>query len=80
MDDTIARLEKLAEDTNLRITAQERELASLKQDVAIIRSNYVTKEDLYRAIEAQTGRLVTFVCGFGTVLVTATWFIFAHTR
>jgi hypothetical protein len=80
MDDRISKLEKLAEDTNLRLTSLEREVVSLKQDVAIIRSNYATKGDLYKAINGQTWRLVTFVCGFGTALVTATWFIFAHTR
>lgn len=80
MDDRISRLEKLAEDTNLRLTSLEREVATLKEDVAIIRSNYVTKGDLYKAINAQTWRLVTFVCGFGTALVVATYFIFTHTR
>lgn len=73
MDDTMARLEKLAEENSARLTVLER-------DVAVIRSNYATKEDVQRAIAAQTWRLVTFVCGFGTALVTATYFIFAHTR
>lgn len=68
MDDRISRLEKLAEDSNARLTALER-------DVAVIRSNYVTKADLHQEITAQTWRLVTFVCGFGTALVAATYFI-----
>lgn len=51
------------------------ELVSVKTDVAIIKSNYATKEDLHREIGAQTWRLVTFVCAFGTVLVSATYFV-----
>jgi hypothetical protein len=63
----------LAEETSARLTA-------LGQDVAVIRSNYATREDLYQAINAQTWRLVTFVCGFGTALVAATYFIATHAR
>lgn len=51
------------------------ELDTVKADVAIIKSNYVTRADLHRELAAQTWRLVTFVCGFGTVLVTATYFV-----
>jgi hypothetical protein len=75
MNDRLSRLEKLAEENSVRLTTLER-------DVAIIRSNYVTKEDLYKAlytaINGQTWRLVTFVCGFGTALVAATYFIATH--
>ena len=69
----MARLEKLAEENSARLTVLER-------DVAVIRANYATKEDLHREIAALTWRLVTFMCGFGVTLVTATYFIFAHTR
>jgi hypothetical protein len=31
--------------------------------------------NLYRVVNAQTWKLVTFVCGFGTALVAATFFI-----
>jgi hypothetical protein len=65
----------------------EARLAALERDVAIIRSNYATKEDLHREMEGlhkeintQTWRLVTFVCGFGTALVAATYFIVTHAR
>jgi hypothetical protein len=58
----------------------EARLTALERDVAIIRANYVTKEDLQKVINAQTWRLVTFVCGFGTALVAATYFIVTHTR
>jgi hypothetical protein len=73
MDERLSRLEALAEETSARLTA-------LGQDVAVIRSNYATREDLYQAINAQTWRLVTFVCGFGTALVAATYFIATHAR
>jgi hypothetical protein len=58
----------------------EARLTALERDVAIIRSNYVTKEDLHKEINAQTWRLITFVCGFGTALVAATYFIATHAR
>jgi hypothetical protein len=73
MDERLSRLETLAEENSARLTA-------LEQDVAVIRSNYATKDDLYQAINAQTWRLVTFVCGFGTALVAATYFITTHAR
>jgi hypothetical protein len=73
MDERLSRLETLAEENSARLTA-------LEQDVAVIRSNYATKDDLYQAINAQTWRLVTFVCGFGTALVAATYFIATHAR
>lgn len=44
-----------------------------------------TKEDLarleigfHKEINAQTWKLVTFVCGFGTALVAATYFLAKH--
>lgn len=37
-------------------------------------------EDLHREINAQTWRLVTFVCSFGTALVAGTYFIATHFR
>jgi hypothetical protein len=92
-----------------RLEKVEQRLTALERDVAIIRSNYVTKEDLhrelaglhdrivgsmqgefasvhaeianlYRVINSQTWKLVTFVCGFGTALVTATFFIATHVK
>jgi hypothetical protein len=61
-----------------RLRKVEDRLAALERDVAIIRSNYVTREDLHREIASQTWKLVTFVCGFGTALVGATYFIATH--
>lgn len=61
-----------------RISKLEVRLAAVERDITVIRSNYVTKEDLHKEIAAQTWRLVTFVCGFGTALVAATYFIATH--
>jgi len=65
----------------------EPRLRKLEEDVAAILSNYVTKgdlhkamEDLYKAMNSQTWRLVTFVCGFNTALVGATYYIATHVR
>jgi hypothetical protein len=94
-----------------RLEKVEQRLTALERDVAVIRSNYVTKDDLhremaalhdriirsmqvefvsmrgqfesmhgeianlYRVFNSQTWKLVTFVCGFGTALVAATFFI-----
>jgi hypothetical protein len=63
-----------------RIDRLEQRLVAVERDVAVIRSNYVTKEDLHRELAALTWRLVTFVCGFGTALVGATYFIANHTK
>lgn len=37
-----------------------------------------TRGDLHREVNAQTWRLVTFVCSFGTALVAATYFVAAQ--
>jgi hypothetical protein len=67
------------EPSNVQPTVEsgysESRLRKLEEDAAVIRSNYVTKEDLYRAMESQTWRLVTFVCGFNMALVGATYYI-----
>lgn len=78
MEERVKKLEGIAEKTTER-------LAALEKDVAVIRSNYATKEDiraistdLHKELNAQTWKLVTFVCGFGTALVWATYFISKH--
>lgn len=40
--------------------------------------SFATHEDLHKAINAQTWRLVSFVCSFGTALVAATYFVARH--
>ena len=48
-----------------RTTTVEKDLATLKTDVAVIRSNYATKQDLQKEMHALTWKLF----GFCSVLV-----------
>jgi hypothetical protein len=62
----------------------EARLGALERDVAVIKSNYVTKEDLHRELSAQTWRVITFVttfvCVFNGLLVSATYLIATHAK
>ncbi|GAC1569135.1 MAG: hypothetical protein NVS3B3_23210 [Aquirhabdus sp.] len=72
-----------------RVSILEKDVTAIKMDVAVMRSNYVTKADLsseisairtdlHKEINAQTWKLVTFVCGFGGALVASVYFIAKH--
>jgi hypothetical protein len=63
-----------------RLEKLEVDFAAVKTDLAVIRANYATKEDLHKEISTQTWKLVTFVCGFGTALVGATYFLATHVK
>lgn len=63
-----------------RVAKVEADLSAIKADLAVVRSNYATKEDLHKEINTLTWRLVTFVCGFGTALVGATYFVTMHVK
>lgn len=71
----VTKLESLAEKTSAQLTA-------LEKDVAVIKSNYATKEDLFR-VEAsmhkeftvQTWRIIGVMLTFGTALTAAAFFI-----
>lgn len=58
-------------DMEARVTALEAAVKHLatKEDLARLEGLF------HREISAQTWKLVTFVCGFGTALVAATYFI-----
>lgn len=71
MEERIKRLEDVTAKASERIV-------NIERDVAVLRSNYATKEDLHKEMSAQTWKLVTFVCGFGSALVAATYFIVKH--
>lgn len=61
-----------------RLAKIENDIVEMKVDIAIIKATFASKEDLHQEISALTWRLVTFVCGFGTALVGATYFIAAN--
>jgi hypothetical protein len=65
----VANLENDMRDVRDRIVRVEAKL-----------DNFATKADLHEALSTQTCKLVTFVCGFGTTLVAATYFIAMHTK
>lgn len=58
----------------------EERLGALERDVAVIKSNYVTKGDLHRELNAQTWKFVTFVCTFNGILAGAIYFIASHAK
>ncbi|MFD2366084.1 hypothetical protein [Pseudoduganella sp. GCM10020061] len=60
------------------IVGMKADIAEMKVDIAIIKATFASKEDMHRELSALTWRLVTFVCGFGTALVGATYFIAAN--
>ncbi|PRH37743.1 hypothetical protein C6V07_01520 [Burkholderia gladioli] len=69
MEARIAALEAANVDTRERLARIETRLDFV-----------ATKDDLHREISAQTWKLVTFVCGFGTALVAATYFLATHAK
>lgn len=78
MEERVKKLEDLVSKTVERVV-------NIERDVAVMRSNYATKEDikgiavdLHKELSAQTWKLVTFVCGFGGALVAATYYIAKH--
>ena len=68
MEARVEKLEKIAERTGERLTAIER-------DIAVMRGNYATKEDLHKAINDQTWKLITWTTGLGAALVAITFFL-----
>lgn len=75
MEQRIAKLEGFSQDTRDRLARIETRMDAFatKTDIGDLRA------DLHKEITAQTWRLVTFVCGFGTALVAAVYFIAKHT-
>lgn len=69
MEERVKKLEATAEKTVERLIRIEERLGT-----------FATKEDLHKEISAQTWKLVTFVCGFGTALVGATYFVATHIK
>lgn len=68
-------------DMEARITALEAANLETRDRLAWIETrleSVATREDLHNEIIAQTWRLVTFACSFGTALVAATFFVAKH--
>lgn len=65
-----------------RVGKLESSMTSVMTDVAVIRSNYATREDLHKEISSQTWKFVTYTTSmFVTVssaLVAASYFIAKH--
>ncbi|MDB5933766.1 MAG: hypothetical protein JWQ01_1110 [Massilia sp.] len=69
----VGKLEQLALDGRDRLAKIEARLDTFPE-------LFATKADLHREINTQTWKLVSFVCGFGTALVAATYFVVTHVR
>lgn len=74
MEARISALEAANLETRDRLARIETRLETVatKADLSELTSSF------HREINAQTWRLVTFVCGFGTALVAATYFFAKH--
>ena len=68
MDQRVAKLEALAEKTGEQLTA-------INKDLAVVRSNHATREDLHKAMNDQTWKIITWMTGISTALVAATFFL-----
>lgn len=71
MLERIERLEKLAEKTGERLSAIETKLTKLETRA----DDFATKSDLYKAINEQTWKLITWTTGLGAALVGITFYI-----
>ncbi len=75
MDERVKKLEEFAAEARTELRAIDTRLTKIEAKL----DNFATTADLHKEINAQTWKLVTFVCGFGTALVAATYFIAKHT-
>src|SRR5438552_11599475 len=74
MESRVKKLEELAEDSRDRLTRIEArmDLFATKSDIGNLAAT------MHKEINAQTWKLVTFVCGFGGLLTAAVYFIARH--
>ncbi|MBM2884067.1 hypothetical protein JFK97_06655 [Chromobacterium phragmitis] len=78
MEARISKLEAIAETTRDRLAGVETRLTVIEQAMATKEDLHLLRADLHKEINAQTWKLVTFVCGFGSALVAAVYFIAKH--
>lgn len=69
METRVGKLEEFVSDARDRLTRIETRL-----------DQTATSAEMHKAMTDQTWRLVTFVCGFGTALVAATYFMATQIR
>lgn len=69
MDARVAKLEEFAVETRERMARMETRLEQT-----------VTSAELHKEMNAQTWRLITFVCSFGAALVGITYFLATHVK
>lgn len=63
------------DDMDARITALEKDISAIKTDVAVIRSNYASKEDLHRELHGATWKVI----GSIALMCAAVFFISKNT-
>lgn len=75
MQARVTKLEAVAEKTGERLAQIDMRLARIetKQDEFI--KHYATRDDLYKAINDQTWKIITWTTGLGAALVAITFFI-----
>jgi len=76
MEARVSKLEAAVTDIREKMAAVDSRLAVIDHRL----EGMATKADLHKEINAQTWKLVTFVCGFGTALVAATYFVATHIK
>ncbi|WP_157222211.1 hypothetical protein [Chromobacterium haemolyticum] len=78
MEARVSKLETIAETTRDRLTGVETRLTVIERTMVTKEDLQLLKVDLHKEINAQTWKLVTFICGFGSALVAAVYFIAKH--
>lgn len=81
MEERVKKLEQFADEMRGELRTIDVRLTKIDTRM----DTFATKEDMaklgvamHAEINAQTWKLVTFVCGFGTALVAATYYIAKH--
>jgi hypothetical protein len=63
-----------------RVKALEDSMSLLRTDVAVVRSNYASREDLHKELGSQTWKIIGWVTGLSAGLVAAVYFVATHVK